>query len=436
MKNNCVTSALSNLFIATSLCISAYATGMDSNETSDQDKRAGFYSTIKTTDLCKIDEAVEKFMQDNAVPGMAIALVARPQMPIIWSKGYGVKSLDDGGKVTKNTIFWQASVSKAVMGTAIAKALESGILNLDQKVQNLLAGGYFELDNPGSQPITLQHLVTHRSGIKDFEDAYQCSFYINHGDGTHTKLLDLVAPGACPADSPIDLAGFLGAYLDRDGEFYDFENNFGAQVPGQKYEYSNIGGALAGYSLELASGFSLADYAQREIFTPLGMNNTSWKLSELNPDKIARPHYQLNGNLTPLPLYDLATWPDGGLRSSAYDMATFLATIMNDGKLASGNRGPRILEADSVAQMLTPIAGNFGIFWYTSSSYYNGEDHRIVGHNGGDPGSFSYLFFNPVEEVGVIFMGNTDHNGISESSFDMLLATLLETTSGLPTAKP
>lgn len=325
------------------------------------------------------------------------------------------------------------------MGTAIAKAQESGILNLDQKVQNLLAGGYFELDNPGSQPITLQHLVTHRSGIEDFEDTYTCSYYIDHGDGTHTKLLDLVAPGACPAESPITLAGFLGAYLDSDGEFYDFENNFGAQAPGQKYEYSNIGAALAGYSLELASGFSLADYAQREIFTPLGMSNTSWKLPELNPDNIARPHYPLEGNddnLTPLPLYDLATWPDGGLRSSAYDMAVFLATIMNDGKLASRNQGPRILEADSVAQMLTPIAGNFGIFWYTSSSHYNGEDHRIIGHNGGDPGSFSYLFFNPVAKVGVVFMGNTDHNGISESSFNMFLATLLEATSGLPTAKP
>lgn len=104
MKENRVTSTLTNLFIAASLCISAYAIGMNSNKASDQTERSGFYSTIKTTDQCEIDEAVEKFMQDNAVPGMAIALVARPQMPIIWSKGYGVKSLDGGGEITRNTI--------------------------------------------------------------------------------------------------------------------------------------------------------------------------------------------------------------------------------------------------------------------------------------------------------------------------------------------
>ncbi|MEW5249490.1 serine hydrolase domain-containing protein [Microbulbifer sp. 2201CG32-9] len=325
-----------------------------------------------------------------------------------------------------------ASISKAVMGTAIAKALESGILDLDHEVQYLLAGGHFNIDNPGLRPITLEHLVTHRSGIKDYRPAYRCSFYIDNGDGTHTKLVDLEEPGSCPDDSPITLAGFLGAYLDSEGEFYNQNENFLARAPGEEYIYSNIGAALAGYSLELSSGFTLADYAKMKIFTPLGMVNTSWRIPELIPDNIAKPHYPINGNLTALPLYELATWPDGGLRSSAYEMALFLATIMNGGKLSTGKKEIRILEADSAAQMLTPITDNFGIFWIIDwPLQYNGKINKLIGHNGADPGYFSYMFFNPIDKIGALILGNSELNEELEESINGLAAKLFEAASKL-----
>ncbi|MFA0813543.1 serine hydrolase [Microbulbifer epialgicus] len=155
------------------------------------------------------------------------------------------------------------------MGTAIAKAQENGNLHLEQEVQTLLANENFRIDNPDSHPITLRHLITHQSGIDDSQ-AYLCSYYIDHGDGTHTKLVNLRDAGFCPESSPITLNGFLAAYLDNGGEFYNLEQNFTGQTPGQEYLYSNIGASLAGYAMKVATGFSLADYAQREIFTPPG----------------------------------------------------------------------------------------------------------------------------------------------------------------------
>ncbi|WHI50091.1 serine hydrolase [Microbulbifer sp. MLAF003] len=440
MKGKQTTSILSNLFICASLSITVLTNAMDASDTSNYTEYTKADSTVTYTnkprifDHTKVDEAVKNTMRDIEIPGMAIALVARPEMPIIWSKGYGVKSLEEGGLVTRNTAFWLASVSKVVMGTAIAKAQEDGILSLDQEVQNLLAGGYFNIDNPGSQPITLQHLVTHRSGIND-GPTYQCSYYINHGDGTHSKLMNLKEPGICPEDSPITLAGFLGAYLDSEGEFYDSEHNFLSQTPGEAYEYSNIGAALAGYTVELASGFSLADYADREIFTPLGMINTSWKLPDFIPGNIASPHYAIENNLTPIPHYDLATWPDGGLRSSAYDMALFLATIMNGGELVSRKQGSRILEAKTVSNMLTPIEDGFGIFWGLDFLWnYNGKNHKLNGHNGRDPGSFSYLLYNPADKIGVVLLANSNLENANKIKVNKLITKLFEAASGLQTS--
>jgi len=427
-------STLTNLIICVSLSISALTNAMDASDQTENIKAVpavNYTNKPRIFDPAKVDEAVKSTMRDIEIPGMAIALIARPEMPIIWSKGYGVKSLEDGGQVTRNTAFWLASVSKVVMGTAIAKAQENGILSLDQEVQSLLTGGYFNIDNPNSQPITLKHLATHRSGIND-GPAYQCSYYINHGDGTHSKLMNLKEPGICPEDSPITLAGFLGAYLDSEGEFYDSEHNFLPTTPGEVYEYSNIGAALAGYTLEIASGFSLADYADREIFTPLGMINTSWELSEFIPENIASPHYTIENNLTPIPVYDLATWPDGGLRSSAYDMALFLATIMNGGELVSRKHGGRILEAETVANMLTPIEDNFGIFWGLDFPWnYNEKNHKLNGHNGRDPGYFSYLLYNPTDKIGVVLLANKKYEDADKIKVNQLITTLFEATSGL-----
>ncbi|WP_444885181.1 serine hydrolase domain-containing protein [Microbulbifer sp. PSTR4-B] len=412
------------------LLISNNGNAVDTNDSAIYLDSPGVYKEVfKPGKKHTIDRMIKKYMLDHSIPGMAVAIVTNPEKPVIWSKGYGVKSLENNERVTRNTSFWLASISKVVMGTAMAIAQEDGYLYLDQEIQNLLGEDDFNIDNPDSLPITIRDLVTHSSGIKD-SVAYRCSYYIDHGDGTHTKLFNLIEPGFCPDSSPITLDGFLGAYLDSEGEFYDSSSNFTGLPPGQDYKYSNIAAALAGYSVELSTGLTLADYAEQEIFTPLGMRNTSWNFSKLNQSNLASPHTTVDNTLSSIPFYELATWPDGGLRSSAFDMARFLAAVMNEGVLASRKSGIKILEAESVNQMLTPYQNGFGVFWYSDWLWnYGGKDHILIGHNGAELGYFSYLVFNPKDNVGVILLANTDRGDKTES-IEKLIKDLFEATQG------
>ncbi|WP_444890515.1 serine hydrolase [Microbulbifer sp. DLAB2-AA] len=111
-------------------------------------------------------------------------------------------------------------------------------------------------------------------------------------------------------------------------------------------------------------------------------------------------------------------------------MARFLAAVMNEGVLASRKSGIKILEAESVNQMLTPSQNGFGVFWYSDWLWnYGDKDHILIGHNGAELGYFSYLVFNPKDNVGVILLANTDRGDKTES-IEKLIKDLFEATQG------
>ncbi len=378
-------------------------------------------------DSSLIDETIKSLLADNPVPGMAVAIISNPENPVIWSKGYGVKNIEAASPLTENTSFWMGSVSKSVMGGAIMIAQESGFLSLNDDVREMVStSGGFGINNPDSRPITLKHLATHTSGIIDDGDKYYCTYFVNNDDGTQTKLVNLFDVGVtCPEDGPSTLSGFLAAYLDAGGIYYDAAENFSSAVPGEMFEYSNIGAGLAGYTLELATGQTLAEFAAEQIFIPLGMANTSWRYDDLDSDNVATPYAVDEEKVIPLPNYELATWPDGGLRSSASDMALVLSTIMNEGKF--GRSDASILQQRSVAEMLTPAADGYGLFWGVDIAFeYGGEEHMLVGHSGGDPGAFSYIYFDPAQNIGIVIIAKGDDDEVDEQAIIDLVALLFE----------
>ncbi len=309
-------------------------------------------------------------------------------------------------------------------------AQEKGSLNLDDDVRELVStSGGFEIDNPESRAITLKHLASHTSGIIDDYDKYDCAYFVNNDDGTQTKLANLFDDGMpCPDDGPTTLSGFLAAYLDAGGIYYDSMENFSAAEPGDTYEYSNIGAGLAGYALELATGQTLAEFAAEKIFIPLDMANTSWRYDDLDPANVATPYGSGDdGETVALPNYELATWPDGGLRSSASDMACFLATIMNGGKF--GQSDVTILQESSVAQLLTATSEEQGLFWDVDIALeYGGEEHMLVRHNGSDPGAFSSIYFDPTQHIGIVIVivASGDYDEVDEQAIDDLITLLFE----------
>lgn len=352
--------------------------------------------------IAELDAYIAKEVQTAQYPGFSVAIVVNDKM--VWSKGYGVTNLQTRAAVTADTPFMIASVSKVVTGTALMQLVEAGKLDLDADINTYLP---FKILNPrATGKITLRHLATHTSGLIDNKKTLAASYGAN--------------------DSSITLEEFLKSYFTTSGSRYDAKLNFAGSKPGEKFEYSNIAIGLAAYLLERQTGSNFAQYTNEQIFKPLGMNNTHWFLRDFkNLNEIAFPYDSEYPELTH---YGYPTYPDGQLRSSANDMATFLAVMMNGGTL----NNTQILDTKTLAAMLEPQFPDApkeqpqGLFW----TFKKGG---LIGHAGGDPGAGSYLYWNPDTHIGAVVMFNTALTDKNTAGVTNILKTILRdpTTVGL-----
>ncbi|GHA83068.1 serine hydrolase [Lysobacter bugurensis] len=355
-----------------------------------------------------LDAVIEQRMKDGGMVGVGAAIIVDKK--VVWTGGYGFADRERAIRFTPDTVMNIGSISKTFTGAALMRAVQEGKVSLDVDINAYLP---FKVVNPHhpDEPITLRQLATHTSGITDRPSVYESNYHFGGG----------------PTES---LGGFLESYFTRDGRHYS-DANFLKARPGAHREYSNIGAGLAGYIVERAVGEKLNTYTARHFFTPLGMSNSGWFLSEIPPAKLARL-YVAQGPRIPIPLYELTTYPDGGVRTSVSDLARFFTALLNDGEY----EGARILDKPAAGEMLrfqytnankpgnVNIEGddsvNSGIFWATK------YDITRIGHNGSDPGVRTMMLADPKREVGVILFTNTsmgdEESGSYFEIFDALWA--------------
>ena len=350
-------------------------------------------------------------METAEIPGMAVAIVSEGKP--VWQHGFGYANLETMQPVTPHTPFPLASVSKTVIGTVLMQLEEKGMINLDDDINSFNLP--FRVGHPGfdGRSFPLRRLTSHTSGIIDNDAIYNCTYYLE-ADGS--SLSNHFYPGTCPGTPPVDTGQFLADYLAVGGAFYDAQNNFSSPqsgAPETHFNYTNIGAALAAYAIETKTGIPFDQLCEENIFSPLGMTETHWHSSQFaDPAVISRVHLMINNEPMALPPYSFTTWADGGLRSSANDMARFLAAISNGGALGD----VRILSASGVSQMIasqtdgvdmgeTAATGEYyGTFWSGIGS--------MVGHDGGDPGITTEMYFDPQKKKGFVMLINLDEKEI------------------------
>ena len=244
--------------------------------------------------------------------------------------------------------------------------------------------------------ITLRELATHTSGIID-GPAYLGPANYHFG-----------------GDNPISLGAFLAAYLTPGGKFYDAAQNFAKSEPGAKWRYSNVGAGLTAFAIESATGIPFDAYCRKYIFEPLGMVDSGWHQRDVDMGRHATPYAVLDGHFLPYQHYGLATWPDGGLRTTVIDFGRFLGMLMQGGTL----HGVTVLNAATIQIMLAPQSVTVvrkgppartisqSLFWI-SDVVPDGEPKRFQ-HSGGDPGATTLVVFDPQQHVGVIVFTNAD----------------------------
>lgn len=172
-------------------------------------------------------------------PGCALAVIKDGR--ILYKRGYGMAHLEQNAPITSTTAFDIGSVSKQFTAMSMLLLAEQGKISLDDEIRKYLP----EMPQYES-PITVRHLINHTSGLRDY--------------------LTLVALEGGGRDEDFYLDGEVVDLLARQKQL-----NF---KPGEQWLYSNSGYFLLSQIMKRASGKTLREFADENIFKPLGMKNT------------------------------------------------------------------------------------------------------------------------------------------------------------------
>ncbi|MBA4036517.1 MAG: 1,4-butanediol diacrylate esterase [Bradyrhizobium sp.] len=280
----------------------------------------------------EIDQILRTKSEAREIPG--VVAMAATGNDVIYQGAAGKRDLGKDDAMTTDSVFWIASMTKAITTAAGMQLVEQGKLSLDEPIGKLLpdlaspqvlegfdASGEPKL-RPAKKPITLRQLMTHTAG-----------FAYDMWNGDLGKYLEKTAtPG---------IISCLNAAL-KTPVMTD---------PGTRWEYgTNID--FVGKAVEAASGKKLDVYLRENMFAPLGMNDTGFKITDAMRKRLVGMHARgPDGALAPMP-FELEQAPEfhmggGGLYGTAADYIKFTQMILNKGR---GN-GNQVLKPETVAQM-------------------------------------------------------------------------------------
>lgn len=365
------------------------------------------------------------FLEQGHINGFGVAIVNRDTT--LYRKGFGYTRSQEKVPYTENTLQNIASVSKTLIGVALLKAQEMGKLDMNDPINQYLP---FKVVNPFNLEvvITIKHLATHTSGIKD-GDLYGSKSYImaNAGDEELAKSLPSSKEFNLPHND-MEMGAFLKNFLSEQGDWYD-KSNYLKNKPGERYEYTNVGATLAAYIIELATGQTYATFTTQHILNPLKMSGSGWTFDTVDTSKLTKL-YTVDGK--EIPRYRLITYPDGGLITSVADKAKYLSELIRG---YSGNG--RLLSKSSYEQLFLELLtkDNFEEERdtkrpfddeYNSGLFIGHTPIGYIGHMGGDPGVSTFMFFNPKTKIGKLLFVNTDLDQKGAEQFYAIWDTLGE----------
>jgi CubicO group peptidase (beta-lactamase class C family) len=334
-----------------------------------------------------LQQRLDEFAKD-APGGVAIAWVDADGTAFFTA---GKMSAMDPRAITPDTQFEIASITKVFTALLLVESERLGqVSRLDPAAKYLLPAG--DPDQAALSGITLLSLATHTSGLPRLPKNFSTA--------------DAPEPYAA-----YDLAKLVTA-LRTDGPKADTDG---------VAAYSNFGFAVLGQALAAAWDTSYADALATHVLTPLGLKATSLGLTGLPPPPDLAPGH-LGGRIVPN-WTQQAFAPAGALRSSARDMARFLAACLGQGDHPLQSAFAATLQPQHVYE---EMGGHVGLAWMLTDDAAN----PIAWQNGATAGSHSFLAFNRKTGAGVVILSN------NQQASEALGFGLLGTKFPEPTVSP
>jgi CubicO group peptidase (beta-lactamase class C family) len=313
----------------------------------------------------QIDELISKTYK-RGEPGAAV--LVKKQGRIIFRKGYGLADLELAVPVEPDMVFRLGSITKQFTAVAILMLAEQGKLSLQDDIKKLLP------DYPTKEKtITVEHLLTHTSGIKSYTDMPEW-LPLMRKDMTLKEIIDLFK------DQPMEFS------------------------PGERWKYNNSGYILLGAIIEKVSGGSYADFVLKHIFEPLGMKHSLYDSTSQIIPRRARGYAKGNSGFENAPYLSMTQpYAAGSLISSVDDLAVWTEALLA-GKLI---KRENLEKAFTSYKLNDGTDTRYGYGWFISSH----EGHRLIEHGGGINGFTSYALIMPKDHIFVTLLTNSAIEG-------------------------
>ncbi len=322
----------------------------------------------------KLNEILSAKFKTTA-PGCEVLVAKKGK--IVYKKAFGSADLELNVPMQPDMLFKLGSITKQFTAVAILQLFEQGKISLQDSLQRYVKG----FPSKGNT-ITIENLLTHTSGIKDFFEIDYPQPYMERRDYTPEQLID----------------SFKNIPLE-------FE-------PGTKFKYSNSGYFILGYIIEQVSGKSFQTYIKENILTPLSLNHTYFdSLNNIIPNKVSG--YRQDGlEYRNADFWSSAvTYSAGGLVSNVDDLF----------KWHQGLYAYKILRKETLEKAFKPFTlqngtlSNYGYGWFLKTS--NGI--KSIEHAGGLPGFLTNEIYFTNDDIFISILSNCECSPVDELSITL-----------------
>jgi CubicO group peptidase (beta-lactamase class C family) len=342
----------------------------------------------------ELEKLAQKQIQENALPGLAIAVVFQDK--VVYAKGFGVRDVNTKAPVDADTVFQLASVSKSIGSTVVAELVGEGKITWDSKL-SVLDPTFAMFDPWVTHEITIRDMYAHRSGLPEH------------------------------AGDLLEEFGFSRAEILHRLRYQHPESSFRSH-----YAYTNFGLTEAAAAAAKAYALDWEDVSKQKLYTPLGMASTSSRYA----DFVARPnkalgHVLVEGKWVQKFKRDPdAQSPAGGVSSSVNDLTKWMRLQLANGIFG----GKQIVDEKALAEThhphmltgfspFTGLPGFYGLGWNVS---YDQEGRLHLNHSGAFAlGAATHVNLVPGEQLGIVVLTNAYPIGIAEALGTIFLDTAL-----------
>jgi CubicO group peptidase (beta-lactamase class C family) len=315
-------------------------------------------------------------MAREHIPGLAVAVVDGDR--VVWQEGFGSTDTDGATPVTDETMFSVQSTSKVFTATAVMRAVQAGLLDLDAPITTYLPDFtvHSAFEPHPERRITVRMLLGHTAGF------------------THEAPL-----GNNYEPEPGSFEAHVRSISDTWLRF----------PVGTGYAYSNLGIDLAGHILEVVWHQPFAEVMEATLLGPLGMHHSTFDRARVH----ATADRALGHSGPVAPPVDSPMTAGGGLWASAGDLADFLRFQLGNGTID----GRAVLDAALVEEMRTVPAPHLGApagyaLGVARTRWPAGQLLDLFSHGGGGNGFLSDLWWLPQLGLGIAVLTNSSEHDL------------------------